>query len=195
MSNSNSQEILCMRCVRRVSDLRSYLRVGAILRHPDRGILRSSPHLIEPHAPSGALSSRVALFWIISMSSNRFSLSAIFDFRNIQKSQGAMSGLYGGWRSCTISCFAKNCCTREFREFVRDYWLRSYPAEAARALWRKHINAGRILFGHISYAASITRTNWKCKLVTNFRSNFRKTQWRIQYNRQFSRNVFCHQIL
>ena len=27
--------------------------VGAILRHPDRGILRSSPHLIEPHAPSG----------------------------------------------------------------------------------------------------------------------------------------------
>ena len=33
-------------CVRKVSDLRSYLRVGAILRHPDRGILRSSPHLI-----------------------------------------------------------------------------------------------------------------------------------------------------
>ena len=42
------------RCVRKVSDLGSYLRVGAILRHPDRGILRSSPHLIEPHAPSGA---------------------------------------------------------------------------------------------------------------------------------------------
>ena len=45
------------RCVRKVSDLRSYLGVGAILRHPDRGILRSSPHLIEPHAPSGASTS------------------------------------------------------------------------------------------------------------------------------------------
>ena len=49
--------ILYTRCVWKVSDLRSYLRVGAILRHPDRGILRSSPHLIEPHAPSGASTS------------------------------------------------------------------------------------------------------------------------------------------
>ena len=45
------------RCVRKVSDLRSYLRVGAIFRHPDRGILRSSPHLIEAYAPSGAFTS------------------------------------------------------------------------------------------------------------------------------------------
>ena len=59
-----------------------------------------------------AFRSRVALLWIVSMSSNRFPLSAIFDFGNIQKSQGAMSGLYGGWRSCKILCFAKNCCTR-----------------------------------------------------------------------------------
>ena len=44
-------------CVRKVSDLRSYRRVGAILCHPDRGILRSSPHLIEPQAPSGASTS------------------------------------------------------------------------------------------------------------------------------------------
>ena len=42
------------RCIRKVSDLRSYFRVGAILRHPDRVILRSSSHLIEPHAPGGA---------------------------------------------------------------------------------------------------------------------------------------------
>ena len=41
--------------------------------------------------------------------------------------------------------------TTAFREFVRDYSLRSYPAEAARALWREDINAGRILFGHTSY--------------------------------------------
>ena len=45
------------RCVRKVSDLRLYLRVSAILRHPDRGILRSSPRFIEPHAPSGASTS------------------------------------------------------------------------------------------------------------------------------------------
>ena len=54
----------------------------------------------------------VASLWIISMSSNRFPLSAIFNFGNIQKSQGAISGLYEGCRSCTILCFAKNCCTR-----------------------------------------------------------------------------------
>ena len=41
--------------------------------------------------------------------------------------------------------------TTSFREFVRDYWLRSYPAEANRSLWREDINAGRILFGHTSY--------------------------------------------
>ena len=29
-----------------------------------------------------------------------------------------------------------------FREFVRDYWLRSYPTEANRVLWRGDINAG-----------------------------------------------------
>ena len=46
------------RCVRKVSDLRSYLRVGAILRHPDHGTPWSSPHLIEPHAPSGAFTSQ-----------------------------------------------------------------------------------------------------------------------------------------
>ena len=47
-----------MRCVRKVSNLRSYFRVGTIIRHPDRGILRSSPHLIEPHVPSSASTSR-----------------------------------------------------------------------------------------------------------------------------------------
>ena len=42
--------------------------------------------------------------------------------------------------------------TTAFREFVRDYCLRSYPVEANRALWREDINAGRILFGHTSYS-------------------------------------------
>ena len=42
--------------------------------------------------------------------------------------------------------------TTSFREFVRDYWLRSYPAEANRMLWREDINAGRILFGQTSYS-------------------------------------------
>ena len=53
----NNKKNIYTRCVRKVSDLRSYLRVGAILRHPDRGILRGSPNLIEPHAPSGASTS------------------------------------------------------------------------------------------------------------------------------------------
>ena len=44
--------VIYTRCVRKVFDLRSYLRVGAILRNSDRGILRSRPYLIEPHASS-----------------------------------------------------------------------------------------------------------------------------------------------
>ena len=80
-------------------------------------ILRSSPHFHilkqSSNADFGmAFSSRVALLLIVLMSSNRFPLRAIFNFGSIQKSQGALSGLYGGWRSCTILCFAKNCCTR-----------------------------------------------------------------------------------
>ena len=43
--------------------------------------------------------------------------------------------------------------TKAFREFMRDYWLRSYPAETNRTLRREDINAGRILFGHTSYAS------------------------------------------
>ena len=42
--------------------------------------------------------------------------------------------------------------TTAFWEFVRDYWLLSYPVEANRELWREDINAGRILFGQTSYS-------------------------------------------
>ena len=45
--------------------------------------------------------------------------------------------------------------TTAFKEFVRDYWLRSYPGEAARALWREDINAVWILFEHTSYSGQI----------------------------------------
>ena len=86
------------RCVRKVSDLRSYLRVSAILRHPDRGILpahfQRCFHILKQSSNADfgmAFSSRVALLWILSMSSNRFPLSAIFSFGNIQKSQGAIN--------------------------------------------------------------------------------------------------------
>ena len=113
------------RFVLKVFDLRSYLHVGAILRHPGRGILRSGPHVIEPHAPSGASTLQAVLerrFWNGLRFGHRITpncLDAVeplsferhFQLKTIQKSQGAMSGLYGGWRSCTILCFAKNCCT------------------------------------------------------------------------------------
>ena len=45
--------------------------------------------------------------------------------------------------------------TTAFREFVRDCWLRAYPAEANRVLWREEINAGQMLFGHTSYVPNI----------------------------------------
>ena len=92
-----------------------------------------------------AFSSRVALLWIISMSSNRFPLSAIFNFGNIQKSQGATSGLYEGWRSCTILCFAKNCCTR-FDECAGalSRWRSQSPLDQKRG--RFLLTASRNLF-------------------------------------------------
>ena len=214
-----------------------------------------------------AFNSRVALLWIVTMSSNRFPLNAIFNFGNIQKSQGAWPetrsfssrGITQSFQNFnviffvdrltfwskfvvhntltieknnqhwlamtpTLTCFLTVCITplsvlcpyfhpqrpsvsfqsspynscrdrsktwckfvdlfflsfstvnkcderkkhdrhkhtlratqgvrpvtTAFREFVRDYWLRSYPAEANRALWREDINAGRILSGHTSY--------------------------------------------
>ena len=94
-----------------------------------------------------AFSSRVALLWIVSMSSNRFPLSAIFNFGNTQKMQGAMSGLYGGWRISTIFCFAKNCCTR-FDECAGALsWSRSQsPLDQKRG--RFLLRASRNLFAN-----------------------------------------------
>ena len=82
---------------------------------------------------------------IVSMSSNRFPLSAIFNFGNIQKSQGTMSGLYGGWRSCTILCFARNCCTR-FDECAGalSWWRSQSPLDQKRG--RFLLTASRNLF-------------------------------------------------
>ena len=59
-----------------------------------------------------AFSPRVALLWIVSMSSNRFPLSGFLSFRNSQKTQMAMPGLYGGCRSNAILCLLRNSCTR-----------------------------------------------------------------------------------
>ena len=83
-------------------------------------------------------SSRVALLWIVSKLSNRFSSSAIFNFGYIQKSQGAMSGLYGGWWSCTILCFAKNCCTRLDECAGALSWERSRLIRNAVVFFSRH---------------------------------------------------------
>ena len=54
--------------------------------------------------------------------------------------------------------------TTAFREFVRDYWLRSHPAEANRTLWREDINAGRIFFGLTSYISGKKRNFESCDI-------------------------------
>ena len=59
-----------------------------------------------------ALSTLVALFPTVVLSSNRCPLSGFLSFGNSQKSQGAMSGLYGGFRSNAILFLLRNCCTR-----------------------------------------------------------------------------------
>ena len=59
-----------------------------------------------------ALSTLVALFSTVVLSSNRCPLSGFLSFGNSQKSQGVISGLYGGCRSNAILCLLRNCCTR-----------------------------------------------------------------------------------
>ena len=59
-----------------------------------------------------ALNRLVALFSTVVLSSNRCPLSGFLSFGNSQKSQGAMSRLYGGCRSNAILCLFRNCCTR-----------------------------------------------------------------------------------
>ena len=71
-----------------------------------------------------------------------------------------------------------------FREFVRD-WLRSYPAEAARALWREDIYADRILFGHASYF-----TVWQQKLLFTYLIQFvYLLASQCEIRRKFSREI------
>ena len=59
-----------------------------------------------------ALSTLVVLFSTVVLSLNRCPLSGFLSSGNSQKSQGAMSGLYGRCRSNAILCFLRNCCTR-----------------------------------------------------------------------------------
>ena len=59
-----------------------------------------------------ALSTLVALFLTVVLSSNRCHLSVFLSCGNSQKSQGAMSGLYGGCLSNAVLCLLRDCCTR-----------------------------------------------------------------------------------
>ena len=71
------------------------------------------------------LSTLVALFSTAVLSSNRCPLSGFLSFGNSQKSQGAMSGLYGGCRSNAILCLLRNFCTRFDECAAALSWWRS----------------------------------------------------------------------
>ena len=92
------------------------------------------------------LACRITL--IVSMSSNRFPLSAIFNFGNIQKPKRAMSELYGGCRSCTILYFAKNCCTsfdecaffyKSYKRILKNQKIIFSWKQLNRSWWRKYM--------------------------------------------------------
>ena len=50
-----------------------------------------------------------------------------------------MSGLYGGWRSCPILCFSKNCCT-SFDECAGalPWWRSQSPLDQKRVFFSRH---------------------------------------------------------
>ena len=59
-----------------------------------------------------ALSTLVALFSTVVLSSNHCPLSGFLSCGNSQKSQRATSGLYEGCWSNAILCLLRNCCTK-----------------------------------------------------------------------------------
>ena len=62
------------------------------------------------------ISCPILFSWISSMVWNLFPFKGDFNFGKSQKSQGIKSGLYGGWVTWVIWCFAKKLCMR------RDAW-------------------------------------------------------------------------
>ena len=64
-----------------------------------------------------AISCPVVFYWISLTVWNLFPFKGDFSFGKIQKSQGAKSGLQGGWVIWVIWCFTKNLCRR------RDAWV------------------------------------------------------------------------
>ena len=59
-----------------------------------------------------AISCPVIFFWISAKVWNLFPFKGDFSFGKSQKSQGTKSGLYGGWVTWVIWCFAKKLCMR-----------------------------------------------------------------------------------
>ena len=55
----------------------------------------------------------VIFSWISFMVWNLFPFKGDFSFGKSQKSQGAKSGLYGGWVTWVIWCFTKKLCMRQ----------------------------------------------------------------------------------
>lgn len=98
------------RSLPKVSDLPSFLLTVFTFRHPADGVHQSSDSTtVSWKAVFGmAFSTLFILISTVSLS-NWSPLSGIFNIRYCQKSQRAMSGQYGGWRSCTAFCFGKNC--------------------------------------------------------------------------------------
>ena len=70
------------------------------------------PHTILPIV----ISCPIVFSWISLMVWNLFPFKGDFSFGKSQKLQGAKSGLYGGWVTWVIWCFAKKLCVR------RDAW-------------------------------------------------------------------------
>ena len=71
-----------------------------------------SRHLGASHSSPTTISCHIIFSWISSVVWNLFLFKDDFSFGKSQKSHGLKSGLWRGWRTWVIWCFAKKLCTR-----------------------------------------------------------------------------------
>ena len=90
------------------------------------------PHTVLPIT----ISYPIIFFWILSAVWNLFPFKGDFSFGKNQILQGTKSGLWWGWVTCVVWCFAKKLCTRcDAWVGIWLWWSCQSPFAHTEAFW------------------------------------------------------------